>query len=122
MTQKYVKSTQELCDKLYEESIKYCNAYYQTTSWVCGECGWNISYADDCVVTSTHDYWQNNVDHTCGDSGIYHTWCRKLCSWCSGRIGKKGHAQCDLEIKKLETEKRIVSADEEMYNMLLKVK
>lgn len=122
MTQKYVKSTQKLCDKLKEQSEgKY--SYYKISDWVCGECGWNISYADDCVVTSTHDYWQNDVDHTCGYSGIYHTWCRKLCSWCNGRIGlNQDHVQCDLEIKKLEIEKRIASADKAMYNMLIKVK
>ena len=122
MTQKYVKSTQELCDKMYEESNKYCNAYYQRTSWVCSECGWNISYAEDCVVTSTHDYWRTKLNHYDGDAGIYHAWCRKLCSWCGNRIGKEGHAKCDLAIKKQETENRIESADKAMYNMLIKVK
>ena len=122
MTQKYVKSTQELCDKMNEDSNNYDNEYYQRTSWVCSECGWNISYAEDCVVTSTHSFWRTKLNHYDGNAGIYHTWCRKLCSWCGSRIGKAGHARCDIEIKKLEIENRIASADDEMYSMLLKVK
>ena len=122
MTQKYIKSTQELCDKMYEESNKYDNDYYQITSWECSECGWNISYAEACVITNTHDYWRTKLNHYDGNAGIYHAWCRKLCSWCGNRIGKEGHAQCASAIKERETEKRISSADDEMYNNLLEVK
>ena len=94
----------------------------QRSYWQCNKCGWEISYTDDCVITSSHDFWQNNPTHMDASGGIYHTWCRELCQHCGGRIGKDGHTQCDEEIERQETEKRIESADDEMFNNLLEVK
>ena len=128
---KYIKANQEVIDSLFEDNIKSCDTLYRDSfywsqrrqsHWDCTECGWAISYVDDCVITSSHDFWKNDLTHLDKETGIYHTWCRKLCSYCSGRIGKDGHTKCDEEIMRQETEKRIKNADEEMYNNLLKVK
>ena len=86
---RYVKSTQKLCDQMKERK-------YQTdTEWRCNKCGWNISYSEDCVVTSGHDYWENNSDHNQGYSGIYHSWCRILCKVCNQpNEDGKPHPRC----------------------------
>ena len=88
-----------------------------------------ISYVDDCVITSSHDFWKKDLTHLDKEAGIYHAWCRKLCSNCHGRLGPSGHPRCDKIIKEQETkarlemiDNRIESVDDEMYNNLLKVK
>ena len=90
---RYVKVTQKLCDNEKERMDK--NRYYKNTEWICNKCGWNVSFADDCVVTSVHDYWQKIQDHNQGYSGIYHSWCRILCKVCNQQNEDgKPHPRC----------------------------
>ena len=103
---RHVKVTQELCDK--EKERMDSNGYYQNTEWRCNKCGWNISFTDDCVVTSVHDYWQEIQDHNHGYSGIYHSWCRELCKVCNHTLGDYSHTRCN---EALEAEKRMAKQE-----------
>ena len=121
---RYVKVTQELCDKMKERMD--ANHYYQNTEWRCNKCGWNISFTDDCVVTSVHNYWQKIQDHNQGYSGIYHTWCRELCKVCNETLGSYSHTRCNeaLEAEKRmakqeAVERKIQEADDMMYNSMI---
>lgn len=135
---RYIKADKKVIDALFEDNVRSCDTIYsdsfywterRQSYWECNECGWAISYVDDCVITSSHDFWKKDLTHLDKEAGIYHAWCRKLCSNCHGRLGPSGHPRCDKIIKEQETkarlemiDNRIESADDEMYNNLLKVK
>ena len=122
---KYVKATQKIADELKEMNEYQWNSKYYSPDhvraksyWECSKCGWNISYTDDCVVTHTHDFWNNNLTHMDGYTGIFHTWCRNLCQLCSQQVGDGGHPRCNAVIKEKETNERIENADNMMFKCL----
>ena len=125
-----IKATREVCDRMLRYAKKNPGSEYSMhTEWRCNKSGWNIAYADDCVVSTKHTYYSKEIDHTDNHDGMYHVWCRKLCDYCNNPKYDDPHTFCD---QKLEEQKRIAmqevaereiqTVDDMMYNNLIKEK